>query len=142
MAKKELETDYGVMPLEGLFWTENMDDFDAADKDNWLWTLMIMQPAMITKEMYNQAVKQVAAKKNPPALSKIRFGILNEGQAAQVMYLGPYAEEGPTIKKLHAFIASKGGRLNGDTKKHHEIYLSDIRRTDPAKLKTIIRQPY
>jgi hypothetical protein len=142
MCKLGIEKDYGVMPLEGQFWTKDMASFDANDKDNWLWTLMIMQPEMITTEMFEKAVDQVKAKKNPSALSKIRFQEFTEGRAAQVMYVGPYANEGPTIQKLHEFIASNSGKLDGAVKKHHEIYLSDMRRTAPDKLKTIIRQPY
>jgi hypothetical protein len=142
MSKLELGEDYGVMPLEGQFWTNDMASFDANNKDSWLWTLMIMQPKMITKEMFGKAIEQIKTKKNPPALRKLRLKEFTEGRAAQVMYVGPYSDEGPTIQKLHDFIKMNGGKLNGATKKHHEIYLSDMRRTAPEKLKTIIRQPY
>lgn len=142
MCKKELAEDYSVMPLEGLWWTEDMADFSTADKSNWLWTAMIMQPAMITREMFERAVQQVADKKAPASLSKIRLETYDEGRAAQVMYIGPYADEGPTIQQLHAFIRDQGGELAATNKHHHEIYLGDPRRTDPSKLKTIIRQPY
>lgn len=142
MSKLGLGKDYGVMPLEGLFWTKDMASFDANDKDSWLWTLMIMQPEMITDKMFEKAVAQVKIKKNPPALDKLRFEELTEGKSAQVMYIGPYSDEGPIIQKLHDFIKQDEGKFNGLTKKHHEIYLSDMRRTAPEKLKTIIRQPY
>jgi len=142
MCKKELEQDYGVMPLEGLWWTENMADFSMADKSNWLWTAMIMQPAMITKDMFERAVQQVADKKSLTALGKVKFEVYNEGRAAQVMYVGPYADEGPTIQQLHTFIRAQGGELTATNKHHHEIYLGDPRRVAPEKLKTIIRQPY
>jgi hypothetical protein len=142
MCKKQLEKDYGVMPLEGLFWTEDMKNFNPEEKDQWLWTLLIMQPEMVTETLFDSAIKQVETKKNPPALNKIRFEIFDEGRAAQVMYIGPYSEEGPAIQDLHAFIKNRGGVLNGAVKKHHEIYLGDSRRRDPAKLQTIIRQPY
>lgn len=134
--------DFSIMPLEGLWWTENMADFSTKDKSNWLWTVMIMQPAVITEDIYNQAVEQVRKKKSPKSLNKLRFASYEEGRAAQVMYVGSYADEGPTIQHLHAFIQEQGGKLEASTKHHHEIYLGDPRRTDPAKLKTIIRQPY
>ncbi len=133
--------DFGVMPLEGLWWTKNMKDFNTNDKSNWLWTAMIMQPSVVTEDIFNQAVQQVKEKKNPSGLAKLRFASYDEGQAAQVMYVGPYSDEGPTIQKLHEFIKDQGGRLE-DSKHHHEIYLGDPRRVDPAKLKTIIRQPF
>jgi len=134
--------DFGVMPLEGLWWTENMADFSTKDKSNWLWTAMIMQPDVVTEDMYNQAVQQVREKKAPQSLSKLRFASYAEGRAAQVMYIGPYSDEGPTIQDLHEFIAEQDGTLDGTNKHHHEIYLGDPRRTAPEKLKTIIRQPF
>ncbi len=141
--KADLGKDYGVMPLEGRFWTEDDIEFNASDKDSWQWTLMVMQPDFITKDMVDVAVDKVREKKNPPALDKLRFETLEEGHAAQVMYVGPYADESPTIQELHQFIADQGGELSDNRKtKHHEIYLSDARRTDPSKLKTVIRQPF
>lgn len=142
MCKKELEKDFGVMPLEGLWYMEDMSKFSEKVKDQWLWRTMIMQPEIVTKEMFDIAVKQVRDKKNPPAIDKIKFEEHDEGRAAQVLYIGPYTGEGPTIQNLHAFIYEQGGKLEKHTKQHHEIYLSDPRRTDPSKLKTIIRQPY
>ena len=140
--KATLQKDYGVMPLEGRFWTDGRE-FDASDKDSWNWTLSVMQPDFITKEMVAEAIETVRDKKNPPALDQLRFESVSEGRAAQVFYVGPYADEAPTIAKLHAFIAEQGGELTDHRKQlHHEIYLSDARRTDPAKLKTIIRQPF
>ncbi len=138
VSKKQLQRDFTVMPLEGLWWTEEMAEFSMEDKDAWLWTAMIMQPDWIDAEMVAAAKEGVAAKKELPAISKLRFETYAEGLAAQILYIGPYAEEGPTIARLHAFIAEKGGQPAG---KHHEIYLSDPRRTAPEKLKTIIRQP-
>jgi len=133
--------DFGVMPLEGLWWSQDMREFATADKRNWLWTAMIMQPSVVTTELFERAVEQLAAKQNPRLLSRVRFERYDEGRAAQVLYLGPFSGEGPTIDRLHAFIAEQGGRLE-TAKHHHEIYLSDPRRTEPSKLKTIIRQPY
>lgn len=140
--KNSYEKDFGVMPLEGLWWTEDMKDFSPNDKSNWLWTAMIMQPDIVTEEIYNEAVKKVNKKKALKSINKIRFANYDEGRAAQIMYIGPYSEEGQTIADLHRFINEQGGKLSSTTKHHHEIYLGDPRRTDPAKLKTIIRQPF
>ena len=142
MCKKAQIEDFGVMPLEGLWWTEDMRDFSVEDKSDWLWTAMIMQPEVVTGEMFERAVEQVAGKKNPKLLSRVRFESYDEGRAAQVMYVGPYSNEGPAIERLHAFIDEQGGSLEGTDLHHHEIYLNDPRRTDPSKLKTVIRQPY
>lgn len=143
MSKKGPEEfDYVVMPLEGLWWAEDMSDFSVEAKDDWFWTSMIMQPEHITEGMYAEAVKTVRKKKNPAALDRLRFGTFEEGLAAQILHIGPFAEEGPTIEKLHEFIEGSGYTFDGLAQKHHEIYLSDFRRTDPEKLKTIIRQPY
>ncbi|MFA6963527.1 MAG: GyrI-like domain-containing protein [Patescibacteria group bacterium] len=141
--KKSTGLDFGVMPLEGLWWSDDMSDFTAGKKDNWQWTSMIMQPDVVTREIFEKAVADVKAK-NPPAggpasIDKIRFESYDEGQAAQIMYIGSYSEEGPTIKRIHEKILSGGGKLSG---KHHEIYLSDPRKADPKKLKTVIRQPF
>lgn len=130
--------DYGVLPLEGLWWMEEMAEFSIERKDDWLWTVMIMQPAPVTEALVKQAIEEVRKKKNPPALSLMRYESLAEGKAAQIMHLGPFATEGPTIEKVHAFIREQGGKLRG---KHHEIYLSDIRKAAPEKWKTVLRQP-
>jgi hypothetical protein len=138
MVKKgPLAIDYGVMPLEGLWWAEDMSQFSMEDKSNWKWTLMIMQPEFVTKEMIEGVISEVRRKKNPAAISSVRFEALSEGRCAQILHIGPFSEEGPTIEKVHRFIASRGARIG----KHHEIYLSDIRKADPAKWKTVIRQP-
>ena len=139
--RKELEIDYGVMPLEGLWWTEDMTEFSVENKDIWEWTYMIMQPEFITKDMFNRALLQVEKKKNPVALSKMRFETLHEGVSAQIMHIGPFSDEGPTIDKLHNFIWENNYKFDGLKEKHHEIYLSDPRKTAPEKMKTIIRQP-
>lgn len=140
--KKALGQDFGVMPLEGLWWTEPMEDFDVNNKDNWLWTAMIMQPPIVTKQIYEQAVEQVRTTKQLASIDKLRFESYDEGRAAQVMYVGPYANEGPTIIELHNFIKQNGGDIKNTNKHHHEIYLGDPRKSDPSKLKTIIRQPF
>lgn len=137
--KGEQAVDYGVMPLEGLWWAEDMAQFDINDKSNWLWTLLIMQPEFVTPALAAEATAQVKKKKNLAALPEVRFESYAEGQAAQILHIGPFSEEGPKIEKLHAFIAANGYELAG---KHHEIYLSDIRRAAPEKWKTVIRQPF
>ena len=134
--KSPLALDYGVMPLEGLWWVDDMSKFSIEDKSDWKWTLMIMQPDFVTKEMIDSAIADVRKKKNPVAISRLRFEALSEGRCAQILHIGPFSVEGPTIDKVHQFIDSRGKRIG----KHHEIYLSDIRKADPAKWKTVIRQ--
>ena len=133
-----LAIDYGVLPLEGLWWSDDMSAFTEGDKSLWKWTAMIMQPDFVTREMVRLATAEVKRKKNLSALSSIRFESFLEGICAQTMHIGPFSEEGPTIEKVHKFIESCGCKRAG---KHHEIYLSDIRRAAPAKWKTVIRQP-
>lgn len=129
--------DYGVMPLEGLWWATDMSKFTTKGKSNWKWTMMIMQPSFVTPEIIDNAITDVRKKKNPTAISKVRVEAFSEGTCAQILHIGPFSEEGPTIEKVHLFIDSRGKRVG----KHHEIYLSDIRKADPAKWKTVIRQP-
>ena len=139
ISKKRLGKDYVVPPLEGLWWAENMASFTVdLDKSQWDWTMMIMTPDWITREVFDEAVSRVRSSKSPAALDLVRLENYHEGLAAQVMYVGAYADEGPTIQALHAFIDQAGYRRDG---KHHEIYLGDPRRTAPGKLKTVIRQP-
>lgn len=129
--------DFTVMPLESLWWSADPAEF-AADKSAWDWTAMIMQPEPVGAEIVEEARLVAGAKKTLPALELLRYERFAEGPAAQVMYLGPYKDEGPTITALHEFIADGGYIPAG---KHHEIYLGDPRRTAPEKLRTVIRQP-
>jgi hypothetical protein len=140
MVKKGQGIDYAVLPLEGLWWAEDMGAFAPAsmDKNRWQWTLMIRQPEQVTPVLFDQALEQVKKKKPLPYLSRVRWENLLEGLSAQILYVGPFAEEHTTIQRIHAFVRDHGHRLAG---KHHEIYLSDPRKTAPEKLKTIIRQP-
>jgi len=131
--------DYSVMPLEGLWWADDHHSFLAGEKSKWHWTMMIMQPDFISRTDVDGAIAAASRKRSNPALAQLRFQSFVEGRAAQLLYVGPYADEGPTIQQLHSFIAGQGGTLTG---KHHEIYLSDPRRASPDKLKTIIRQPF
>lgn len=136
--KADPAQDYGVMPLEGLWWAEDMAAFSVERKGDWLWTMMIMQPEWVTAEVVEQAAAEAGRKKDLPALPDLRFGPYAEGLSAQIMHIGPYSAEGPTVARLHAAIDEAGYALRA---KHHEIYLGDPRRSAPDKLKTIIRQP-
>lgn len=137
--KKNRDIDYPVMALEGLWWADNMDDFVSGNRDNWLWTLMIMQPDFVTEEIYKQNLQAVKKKKNLPALEKLRFEKFDEGRVAQIMHIGPFSEEGANIAKIHEFIKNRSCKTSG---KHHEIYLSDFRRVAPEKMRTVLRQPF
>jgi hypothetical protein len=132
--------DYAVMPLEGLWWADDMTDFDFRKAD-WHWTMMIAQPDLVTLERVEQAAADTMRKKNLPTVTRLRLERFCEGLCAQVLHVGPYSAEGPTIASLHAFIRDHGYTFDGRRQKHHEIYLSDPRRTAAAKLKTVVRQP-
>ena len=139
MIKKGAQAiDYGVMPLEGLWWAEEMTRFSTGDKSHWFWTAMIMQPEYITEALVNEAVEQVTKKKGIAAAAQLRFEQFHEGRSAQILHIGAFSAERPNIERIHAEIEAQGCHRSG---KHHEIYLSDFRKTAPDKLKTIIRQP-
>lgn len=131
------EIDYSVMPLEGLWWADDMSTFNVEDKASWKWTMLMMQPDFIPEEVVMDAVEQVREKKQLHAVEDLRLESFSEGRCAQVLHIGPFSEEGPAIERLHAFIEARS-TLRG---KHHEIYLSDIRRAAPKNWRTIIRQP-
>jgi hypothetical protein len=131
--------DYGVMPLEGLWWADDVADFVLANKTRWKWTLMVAQPELISAEDVVAAREELRRKKKEKGLERVRFEAFKEGSSVQILYVGPFANEGPTIKRLHQAIEAAGHSLSG---KHHEIYLSDSRKTSPEKLKTILRQPF
>ncbi|WP_127500616.1 GyrI-like domain-containing protein [Actinoplanes solisilvae] len=133
-SKKTLGRDYVVMPLEGLWWAEDMQTFTAArDKTRWDWTLMIMVPDWIDAGLFEDVRSEVDGH---PA---VRLETLAEGRCVQTLHIGSYDDEGPVLARMHEeFIAAQGLRMVG---KHHEIYLSDARRTAPEKLRTILRQP-
>lgn len=137
--KKKGEIDYPVMPLEGLWWADDMASFTIVrNKEAWKWTMMIMQPEYVTAVLFQNALAEVAKKKSLPALNNVRFEAYDEGLSAHIMHNGSYDTEGPTIVRLHDFIVQSGHVLRG---KHHEIYLGDPRKTVPENLKTVIRQP-
>lgn len=138
LKKAKLGPEYTVPPLEGLWWMADSRPFDMQDKKSMQWTLMIMQPSHITKTHVADTIKKLSEKKLNEALSKIRLELFHEGLSAQIMHIGPYSAEGPTIEKLHNFVRNKGYDLRG---RHHEIYLSDPRKSAPEKMKTILRHP-
>jgi len=129
--------DYAVMPLEGLWWSNDLSAFERNDRTQWRWTMMILQPDAARDDVVNAALVEVKRKKGLPALDALRLSTFAEGRCAHTLHVGPFNEEGPTIARVHEFIQERG-TLAG---KHHEIYLSDIRRADPVRWKTIIRQP-
>ncbi|MFX1374682.1 MAG: GyrI-like domain-containing protein [Promethearchaeota archaeon] len=136
--------DYVVPPLEGLWWADDMNDFTEGNRDKWKWTMMVRQPDWINQDIIDEAIEIIKEKK--PELSKLllklRLEKYKEGRAAQIMHIGPYSEEGPTVQKLHDLILKKGAKFNGLLSKHHEIYLSDPRKANPTNMKTVIRQPF
>ncbi len=137
-AKAEGIRDIRVMPLEFLMWGEGKEDFRAVDREHWRWTMMLMEPPAVSRKLFDESVRQLRNRKNPPGLDKVRLETFREGKAAQILHIGPYSAETPTIERLHAFIRENGYRLSG---KHHEIYMTNPQRSAPEKLKTVIRQP-
>lgn len=140
--RKTNAIDYPVMALEGLWWVED-GMFDITVKDNWFYTLMIMQPEVITAELFEEAREQVRKKKgNSPALSKARLEYFEEGLCVQIIHIGPYATEPATIECMREFMGAHGLKDNvGPNGKHHEIYISDPRKVAPEKMKTVLRHP-
>lgn len=144
-SRDELGVDTVVMPLEGLWHAPDMQAFTSRrDKSVWLWTLMIMVPDHVTPEMFAASVDAVTAKtakkkQESPALHSVRLETLDEGLCVQTLHVGPYDDEAPVLDELHTrFVPENGLRMTG---LHHEIYLSDVRRAAPEKLRTILRQP-
>jgi hypothetical protein len=136
-ALKKVGVESRIMPLEALWWSSSGDFLDA-DRSRWRWTAMIMQPEAVTPEVIEKVRAEAMRKKPLASLSRARLEAFREGRCAQVMHVGPYSAERPTIENLHAFIATQGCRPVG---RHHEIYMGDPRRAAPEKLRTIIRQP-
>ncbi|MFJ9553582.1 GyrI-like domain-containing protein [Nocardiopsis sp. NPDC101807] len=139
-SKRDLGRDYVVMPLEGLWWAEDMDAFTAArDKSRWDWTMMIMVPDWTDQDMFASAVERAAAGNGPARLGDVRLERLSEGRCVQTLHVGPFDGEAEVLARMHhEFIPDHGLRMAG---KHHEIYLGDFRRAAPEKLRTILRQP-
>ena len=139
-SKEELGRDYVVLPLEALWWATDLAVYTSArDKSRWQWTAMIMVPDWLGRDEFDAAMAEVAAKKRPAGLDKVRLETLEEGRCVQTLHVGPYDEEADVLARMHQdVIPSAGLQMTG---KHHEIYLSDPRRVAPAKLRTILRQP-
>lgn len=139
LAVGELGQKHTVGPLEGLWWSEDLGAFAARDEDAWQWRLMIVQPDWITRELFAAGLARAVEKKAPAAAGRVRFEAFHEGPSVQILHIGPYDQEGPTLARLHdEHLPGEHLRPRGT---HHEIYLSDPRRTDPARLRTILRQP-
>jgi len=139
-ASKQLGRDYVVPPLEALWWAPDMAAFTSArDTSRWHWTVMIMTPCWVTAGMYDDAVARVASRQRPASLGLVRLDRLDEGRCVQTLHVGPYDAEAEVLARMHdEFIPAAGLRMTG---RHHEIYLSDPRRVEPARLRTILRQP-
>jgi hypothetical protein len=140
--RKENPVDYPVMALEGLWWVED-GTFDLQKPGNWKYTVMIMQPDLIVPELFAKALTQMRKKKgDQPAFARLRLERFREGLSVQAMHIGPYATEPATVQRMQAFMQENSCKdLVGLGGKHHEIYMGDPRRADPAKLKTILRHP-
>jgi hypothetical protein len=140
--RKTNAVDYPVMALEGLWWVTD-GKFDITIKDNWHYMLMILQPEVVTPEIFAEGLAEVKRKRgDSPALSKLRLGFFEEGLSVQMMHIGPYATEPATLKTMLDFASEQGyGDRVGLGGKHHEIYLGDPRKADPSKLKTVLRHP-
>jgi hypothetical protein len=140
--RKTNAIDYPVMPLEGLWWVKD-GTFDITVKDNWFYTLMIMQPGVITQDVFAEGLEQVRRKKgDSEMLSNVRLEQFEEGLSVQTMHIGPYASEPATVERMRILAQENGYRdCVGHGGKHHEIYLGDPRKSDPAKLKTVLRHP-
>jgi hypothetical protein len=136
-SKAQLDRDYAVLPLEGLWWAETPEAFIARDKDAWSWTMMIRQPVELSDELW-AAVREKAAKKELPAIASVRLATFDEGLSVQIMHIGSYDAEAPTIARMHEWIAGNGYVERGV---HHEVYIGDPRRSAPERLRTILRQP-
>ncbi len=138
VAKRSLDRVHTVAPLEGLWSAEDLEVFRTRDKRSWDWTMMIAQPDWITPEIVSEALAS-ARKKKLPAVARLRFEQFAEGRCVQILHVGSYDDEGPTLARLHDEYLPENGLA--PTGRHHEVYLSDPRKTEPAKLKTILRQP-
>ncbi|GAB2958503.1 GyrI-like domain-containing protein [Saccharothrix stipae] len=138
-ASKRAGRDLVVAPLEGLWWADRPEVFTTRAKDSWQWRMLISQPDWITEEAIADARRLVAAKKDLPALADVRREVLHEGSSAQVLHIGPYDDEGPVLARLHdEWLRANGLRMTG---LHHEVYVGDPRKSEPAKLRTVLRQP-
>jgi len=144
--RKANAIDYAVMPLEAIWWVED-GQFQLSRPDRWRWRAMIVQPGHISSEMLAEATVTLRAKKPALVMDRLRLVKDNEGLCVQMLHVGPYATEPATVAKMARFAAEQGLSERHEREgqllvhDHHEIYLSDPRRTGPEKLKTILRRP-
>lgn len=129
---------FTMPPIEGLWWTKSGKDFDTKKPADWAWTLLMRVPEFVTPAFFQEVVTELVAKKKDEAYRNVRLEAFEEGDCVQILHIGPYDQEAPTIAAMHAFAAAEGRPLRG---KHHELYFGDPRRTAPEKLKTILRRP-
>jgi hypothetical protein len=134
--KIEKGIDYPVMALEGLWWLKTGEPFQMGNREDWCWTLMILQPKVVTKAALTKAQKKIKEKKELLSLDKLRLDSFSEGLSVQMMHIGPYADEPATMKTIEEYSAERGITACG---KHHEIYLNDPRRVKQERMKTILR---
>lgn len=135
---KKTSQDFVVPKLEGLWWVESDKHALEVPRGEWRWKLLIRLPSFITPQTVEEAKMLVLKKKNIELVKEICFEEINEGKCVQIMHIGPYASEPETIAKMKKFMEENNLVENG---LHHEIYLSDPRKVDPEKMKTILRQP-
>lgn len=137
-ARSALGRDYVVPPLEGLWSADDPRSFASRDKDRWRWTMMILVPEFVTRAMFEEAAAKTGKKSGMPP-ETLRLEVYHEGLSLQILHIGSYDDEGPVLARLHAVVMPEEKMdFNGP---HHEIYLGDPRRTEPSKLRTILRQP-
>lgn len=137
-ARSALGRDYVVPPLEGLWSADDPRSFVSRDKDRWRWTMMILVPEFVTHAMFEEAVAKTGRKSGTPP-ETLRLEDYHEGPSLQILHIGSYDDEGPVLARLHDVVMpGENMDFNGP---HHEIYLGDPRRTEPSKLRTILRQP-
>jgi hypothetical protein len=138
-SKNALGRDFVVGPLEGLWWSDRPEVFTTRAKDAWQWRMLISQPGWVTDDLIDECKHAALAKKKLATIADVRRETLEEGTSAQLLHVGPYDDEGPALARLHdEYLAANDLRMSGH---HHEIYLGDHRRTEPARLKTVLRQP-
>jgi hypothetical protein len=140
--KRAGRTELKVRPLEGMWWLAN-DDYEGfdprtSDRSTWRWTMLIRQPDDVPPETLETAIVKAAGKVGPEVAGRLRVERWAEGLCAQLLHRGPYADEFPNIARLHEFIAAQGLTMRG---RHHEIYLTDPRRSTPDRMRTVLRQP-
>ena len=133
--------DFVVPPLEGFWWQEGIRGVDYANKDSFNFISLIRMPDFVTKEVFEWAIEETTRKKKKD-FSKVEFFTYDEGLCVQCMHIGPYNDEPITVEAMHEYMIEQGYELDiTDERFHHEVYISDVRKTSPEKLKTVLRHP-